>query len=287
MKSYPRIALALGLALFASASHGADVTVFTANEAGFHATSTLISGKTEAVLVDAQFTRSEARKLAATIKKSGKKLTTVFITHAHPDHHFGLEVILKEFPTAKAVTLPEVITELKAISPGKLAYWKGIYKDDLADAFIVPQALTKPEIILEGETLKIVTLKEGESEAAGVVYVPSAKTLIAGDVIFNGVHLWLAEGRPDSWLANLKKLKDVGPIDRIVSGHQKTEAVTGAELIGVNEAYIKDFQAILADAKAKKEGPEAAIARITAKYPEYALPVIAEIAFQALMAGPK
>lgn len=283
MKSLPRAALALAAAAYASASHGADVTVFTGNEAGFHATSTLISGKTDAVLVDAQFTRSEARRLAETIKRSGKKLTTVLITHAHPDHHFGLEVILKEFPTAKAVTLPEVITELKAISPGKLGYWKGIYKDDLADAFTVPEALAKPEITLEGETLKIVTLKDGESEAAGVVYVPSAKTLIAGDVIFNGVHLWLAEGRPDSWLANLKKLKDVGPIDRIVAGHQMADAKTGAELIAVNEAYIKDFQTVLADAKAMKAKPEAAIAKMKAKYPQYALPVIAEIAFQTLM----
>lgn len=190
------------------------ISVFAAGEAGFHATSSLITGKKDAVLVDAQFTRSEARRLAAQIKDSGKNLTTVYITHAHPDHHFGLEVILAEFPEAKAVALPEVVEELKAISPGKLNYWKGIYKDDLADDFVVPEPLAKPELTLEGETLKIVKLMDGESEAAGVVYVPSAKTLIAGDVLFHGVHLWLAEGRPDGWLRNLRTLRSVGPIDR-------------------------------------------------------------------------
>src|SRR4051794_5898747 len=58
------------------------IEVFTAGAAGFHATSTLIEGEKDAVLVDAQFTRSEAHRLAAQILESGKRLKTVFITHA-------------------------------------------------------------------------------------------------------------------------------------------------------------------------------------------------------------
>ena len=50
----------------------------------------LISGREEAVLVDALLTRAEAERLASWVRASGKTLTTICITHGHADHFFGL-----------------------------------------------------------------------------------------------------------------------------------------------------------------------------------------------------
>lgn len=255
------------------------IQVFTAGAAGFHATSTLITGEKDAVLVDAQFTRAEAHRLAAEILDSGKELKTIVITHAHPDHAFGLEIILKQFPNAKAVALPEVVAEIQKIAPGKLSYWKPIYGQNLADGFTVPEAL-KGSIDLEGNEIKLVRLAEGESESAAAVYVPAAKTLIAGDAAFDGVHLWLAEGRPEQWLKNLETLKKVGPVDQVVPGHKRPGTpAAGLSLLDRNAAYIKDFVTI----KAAATSPADALAKISAKYPDFALPIIADIAFKSTM----
>jgi glyoxylase-like metal-dependent hydrolase (beta-lactamase superfamily II) len=254
------------------------VTVHTAGEAGFAATSTLVAGDKDAILVDAQFTLSEAHRVAAMILESGKRLTQVFVTHAHPDHYFGAEVILKQFPGAKLVARPEVVAEIKALGPKKLKEWKPLYGTNLTNQFRVPEAIQSDALVLEGKRLPLVTLDAGESEEATAVYVPELKTLIAGDLAFDGVHLWLAEGRADQWLKNLDAVRNVGAIDRVIAGHRSADAQDVKDLLAVNAEYIRSFQKILAESKTQDE----AIAAIKAKYPGYKLPIIAEIAVKTL-----
>ena len=90
-----------------------SVQVFTASPGGFLVDSTLVSGDKEAVLIDAQFTLADAHRLVAQLLESNKTLTTVYITHDHPDHYFGLAVIAQAFPKAKLVALPATVAEIK------------------------------------------------------------------------------------------------------------------------------------------------------------------------------
>ena len=80
---------------------------------GFLVDSTLVTGDKDAILIDAQFDRADAHRLVAQILESQKNLTTVYITHSHPDHYFGLEVIHQAFPKAKLVALPATVAEIK------------------------------------------------------------------------------------------------------------------------------------------------------------------------------
>ena len=57
--------------------------------------STLISGKRDAVLVDTAITVEQNQKLAEWIAASGKNLTTIYATHGHGDHFFGVNTIRK------------------------------------------------------------------------------------------------------------------------------------------------------------------------------------------------
>ncbi|MEV5955829.1 MBL fold metallo-hydrolase, partial [Streptomyces sp. NPDC051987] len=61
-------------------------------------TATLVTGESEALLVDAAFTRADGHRLAAEVLDSGKTLTTVFVSHGDPDFYFGAEVIADAFP---------------------------------------------------------------------------------------------------------------------------------------------------------------------------------------------
>src|SRR6202789_4656184 len=67
---------------------------------------TLIFGQQDAVLVDAFLTIEQAAALVEWIAASGKNLTTIYITHGHGDHFFGLGALLNRFPKAKAVATP-------------------------------------------------------------------------------------------------------------------------------------------------------------------------------------
>ena len=81
-------------------------------EATWPATSvSLISGERDAVLIDALITFEDAGRAVEWIQATGKNLTTIYITHGHGDHFFGLNTILDPFPNARAVTAAAVVPE--------------------------------------------------------------------------------------------------------------------------------------------------------------------------------
>jgi metal-dependent hydrolase (beta-lactamase superfamily II) len=115
--------------------------VITSSPEGFWATSTLVEGEKDAVLIDAQFTLSDAHRLAAEVLESRKNLTTIYITHFHPDHYFGLTVLKEAFPRAKIVALPAVIDGMTETWEEHVKTWKPMYGDNLTDSPLIPEPL--------------------------------------------------------------------------------------------------------------------------------------------------
>ncbi len=250
MKSFRLAALSFTLA---TAAFAAPLTldVFTAQPQGFLVTSTLIFGEKDAVLIDAQFTLSEAHRLVAQLLESNKNLKTVFITHAHPDHFFGLEVVKAQFPNAEVITTPAVLEEMKALAPAKLAQWKPLYGANLTSAPVFPKAFAGDHLELEGQRLELISLSAGESAAATVVWIPSIKAAIVGDLAYSEVHVWLADadaGRRENWLKSLRQIKALGP-QVVVAGHEAPNAKRTAAVLDDTAAYLKDFNVALTTSK--------------------------------------
>jgi hypothetical protein len=63
-------------------------------------TVTLIYGEQDAVLVDTFLSEQQSKELVDWVVASGKNLTTVYVTHGHGDHFFGLKLLLDRFPKA-------------------------------------------------------------------------------------------------------------------------------------------------------------------------------------------
>ncbi len=258
---------------------GLQVEVFTASPDGLLVTSTLVSTEKEALLVDAQFTLSEAHRLAAKILESKKVLKTIFITHAHPDHFFGLEVLKAQFPEAEIVTTPAVLEEMKAITPGKITLWKPMFGANLTGAPVYPAAFAGDHFELEGQRLELVNLPAGESAASTVVWLPSVKTAIVGDLAYNGVHVWLTDTdatRRETWLKSLQQIKALGA-QTVISGHQTADAKQTPAVLDATAAYIRDFHAAVASAKSADD----VVSKLGAKYRALQLPVILSIGAKA------
>lgn len=243
------------------------IVTHTAGDAGFDVNSHLIVGSNESILVDAQFTRSEARKVVEMIQSTGTELKAIFVTHGHPDHYFGLEVLKKAFPNAKAIASPETLEDIRSTAQGKLSYWKPMYKDDLTDSIVEPEAFQLQSLSLDGHTIRILRLGEGESAHGNALYIEDSGDLITGDAAYNNVHLWLAEGRPEGWLANLNRLQNLD-VSRVYPGHG---ADGGREILEKDVAYIHDF------IQAKTQSPATAFEAISQKYSSYSLPVILKL----------
>lgn len=279
----PMFALSLTLATTVQAAAPLKTEVFTAAPEGFRVTSTLITGEQDAVLVDSQFTLAEAHRLVAKILESKKTLKTILITHGHPDHYFGLEVVRAAFPQARILATPAVIAEIKALAPKQLAQWKPLFGANLTSEPVIPSPLAADHLELEGQRLELIGLNPGESEAATAVWIPSTRTLIAGDTAYQQVHAYLVNADATwraQWLKNIEQLDKRGATT-VIPGHRAEKAAPGSTALRETAAYIRDFEASLAAAN----DVDGVKRPVLAKYSAFELPIILDFSAQAALAG--
>ena len=251
----------------AAASAPLTLEVFNPGEAAiFPVASVLVAGKHDAVLIDAQFSRAEAQKLVEKIRASGKKLTTVYISHSDPDFYFGLDVIKAAFPQAKIVATLATVAEIRRKMDAKVAYWSPILKDNAPKSIVIPEALTGKRIVLEGQSLDIA----GPTPARTYVWIPSIKAVVGGVVLFGNLHVWTADtpslqSRQD-WLKTLDGIAALQPVT-VVPGHFKVGSPLTPDSIGFTRDYLVTFEA----ETAKAANSAALIEAMKMRYPKLGL----------------
>lgn len=229
---------------------------------GFGVNSHLVVGPTEAVLIDGQFFSAEAQKVVDLIKATNKTLTTVFLTHAHADHYIGMEVIRSAFPNAKFVTTASVLVDYDAKKDTTLASLQASFPGQVPDQVVTFTALEGTSIMVDEYPLELVEITTpGESGVAASLALKSMKWFIAGDLLYNQQHLWLAECNLVGWLANLDTLAGMG-FESFYPGHGPQG---GAIMINEDKKYLQDALPILDAAL----NPEEAIAYLNAAYPNW------------------
>jgi glyoxylase-like metal-dependent hydrolase (beta-lactamase superfamily II) len=228
-------------------------------EATWPATSvSLISGEHDAVLIDALLTPDGAGRAVEWIRATGKNLTTIYITHGHGDHFFGLNTILKAFPNARAVTAPAVIPEARRqLSPDLMRFWNAIFPGQIPEHPIVPDALDGDVIDLEGQELRIIIVGQSDTSVSTIVYIPSLDAVVAGDVAYNGIHQWLAQTDHEKrmqWIASVEQIEALKP-KIVVASHKRPDARDDdpATILSNTKTYIRDFDRSLSQSHSAQE----------------------------------
>jgi glyoxylase-like metal-dependent hydrolase (beta-lactamase superfamily II) len=211
--------------------------------------STLIAGTEEAILVDTTVTLDQVDALAEWVRRFGKRITGVYITHGHQDHWIGLARLQEHFPGARGIATPEVVerARFEATDPGLSAYWKASFPGELPQAPVLPEPLDGAEFELEGNVLRAVSVGWGDTEHSTVLHVPSAAAVIGGDVVYNGVHMLTAETDEktrEAWVASLDAIAAMNP-EIVVAGHKSVGAPDLPESIGASQRYLRDFSRIV------------------------------------------
>lgn len=281
----PVIALVAGLVAAPPAVAQLQLEVFTADSNGFSVTSTIVYGRTEAILVDAQFRLSDAGKLADRIAATGRRLKAIIITHAHPDHYFGLAVLVQRFPGVPAYISPAGLAEFnRAVGP-KIAQWAPVYGAEVPTQVPAPQPLPVGPLTVDGEMLEIVSGLQGDASAptSSYVWVPSLRAAIVSDIAYDGTHVWLAESNAQTraaWRATLRLIEARGP-STLVAGHKRrADGPNAPSDMAFTAKYITDFEAALAASRNADE----LVAAVTKAYPDLGLPIVLTFAAKAAFA---
>ena len=219
--------------------------------------STLIHGERDAVLVDTLLTTEQSKTLSDWVVASGKNLTAIYITHGHGDHFFGLASLLERFPRAKAVATPEVVRAMREqLTPAWIDnFWRRLFPGDIPDRLLVAEPLEGDDLELEGR--KLVPINAGRTDTAHstCLHVPSIGLIVAGDVVYNGIHPFLGETDTQSrleWISTLDKLEALNP-KAVIAGHKVPENNDDPRIIAETRQYLRDFNRLNAATTTARE----------------------------------
>jgi glyoxylase-like metal-dependent hydrolase (beta-lactamase superfamily II) len=230
-------------------------------------TATLIYGRTDALLVDAFLSDAQTAELADWIVATGKRLSTIYITHAHPDHFFGLKLLRDRFPGARAIAAPQVVDAMRtALAPESVENWRRRFPGLVPASLVPAERLEGNEFDLEGNRIVVVDIGHTDTDNTTCLHVPLIGLVIAGDAIYNGTHPYLAESDGQGlldWLDAIDKIEALKP-QAVVVGHGPLDPDNSPRHIRETRSYIQDFVRVDAEAKTARELYD----RMLALYPD-------------------
>jgi glyoxylase-like metal-dependent hydrolase (beta-lactamase superfamily II) len=229
--------------------------------------STLIFGEHDAVLVDAPFTYDQIVRAGDWIENSGKRLTYIYATHGHGDHWYGTDLLLQRFPGAIPFATNGTIAKMREqATTGRTQMWDVDFPGQIPPSPVVYQPVPADGIELEGHRLLAVEVGHTDTDDTTVLHVPSIGLVVAGDVAYNGVHLYLLESRGggiDAWLAALDMVEALRP-RAVVAGHKNRALPDDPAILVQTRQYLLDAQRLLDE----KPTPSEFFERMLALYPD-------------------
>lgn len=236
-------------------------------------TATLVTGDTDALLVDAGFTRADGHRLVGRILDSGKRLTTVFVSHGDPDFYFGAEVVADAFPDAAFVATPPVIAHIRHSYAGKLKAWAALGAN--LPTRLVDLAPLTGDLTLEGHAFE---LRGGPAVLPDRHYLwqPEHRAILGGVLLFQQEHVWVADtSEPDqraTWVALLDEMAGLDP-QLVIPGHRLPGTAADSSAIAATRDYLVAFDEELAKAADGAALTEALVRR----YPDHGMLIAAQI----------
>ena len=273
---FPSI-LSLGIVAADAAAQTPPLTlqVHNADGASFHVNATLVSGKTEAVLLDTGFTRADAYRIAALVLDSKKTLKTIYISQADPDFYFGAGVLQQIFPEARLVASAPTVKKIEATLATKLQVWGPRLGANAPQQVPIPEVMSGNTISVEGQTLEVRGLDDALPHRS-YVWIPSIKAVAGGVNVFAGLHAWTADTQSAAeradWSRKLAAMAALQP-ETVIPGHALPGQPRDAGQIVYTQAYLERFENELG----KAPNAAALIAAMQAAYPSAGLAVALDI----------
>ena len=216
-----------------------EVHTYSAAEAGLLVNAYLVETDRGVVAIDGTLTSSDSRALHSQIDSLGKPLLGVLVTHAHPDHVAGIANLLGD-SGASVVALESVRDLMRATEEAKHAQWGPVFGDEWIPRWVYPDRLVEngEAVTFDGVSFRVYEVGPGGDCNANSVWVLEDEPAAAfvGDLVFNGTHSYIADGRVLRWLANIERFRALlEGVATLYPGHGRAG---GVELLDAQKDYL-------------------------------------------------
>jgi glyoxylase-like metal-dependent hydrolase (beta-lactamase superfamily II) len=111
---------------------------------------------------------------------------------------------------------------------------------------VVPEALETDEILVDGQVVNVIHVGQGDVEGSTAFHVPSAEAVVAGDVVYNNVHMMMYEAdeaKRRAWIASIDAIAALNP-KIVVAGHKSVGTSDFPENLAASQRYLRDFTTV-------------------------------------------
>jgi len=251
---------------YAGGQHGLSIKVFTSPDDQFWTNSVILEGTHEVLLVDAQLTKTNAERVLQQIKETKKPLSIIYITHEHADHFLGLEVFREAYPRARIIANSAVVDRINKVYRDKIDKWKTILGSGATSQVVAIEKFDDNFINFESAKVEVLKKIRGDTDENTMLWIPSQRILITGDVLFSDMHVYTAEADSKArkkWLNSLNKMRELNP-SVVIPGHSKVGSPLDATTaVDFTENYLLVFEEELKKAK----NPDSLISTMKQRFP--------------------
>ena len=237
---------------FARGQQVFSIKVFTSPDDQFWTNSVIIEGTYEVMLVDAQLTKTSAEKVLQEIRETKKPLSTIYVTHEHADHFLGLEVFREAYAGVRIIANSAVTERINKVYQEKVDKWKKILGSGATSRLVAIEKFDGNFIEFENSRIEVLKDIQGDTDENTMLWIPGQRILIAGDVVFNNMHVYTAEtdGKArGKWLNSLNRIRELKP-SVVIPGHSKIGAPLDPNTaVDFTENYLFVFEEELKRAK--------------------------------------
>jgi glyoxylase-like metal-dependent hydrolase (beta-lactamase superfamily II) len=236
----------------AGGQHRFSIKVFTSPDDQFWVNSVIIEGADEVMLVDAQLTKNNAEKVLQEINATKKPLSIIYITHEHADHFLGLEVFKEAYPGVRIIANSAVVDRINKVYQEKIDKWQKTFGSGATSRVVTISKFDANFIEFEGSKIEVLKNIRGDTDENTMLWIPGQRILIAGDVLFNNMHVYTAETDSKArgkWLNSINKIRELKPAV-VIPGHSKVGALLDASTaVDFTQNYLLVFEEELKKAK--------------------------------------
>jgi len=249
------------------------VKVGAPKPSAFYVVSSLIVGPSELILWDAQNTVSDGRRLADEIAATGKHLKAIVFSHADHDHFMGAMEVLSRFPGTPVYMTRSGLADYQGRAPGVLARAQERGGEEVPDSIVTPRLLPEGGVDVDGYAIEVLEALGGDVRGgkSTALWIPSLRTVLAGDLVFEGIHPWLGDvdiQAREEWRSSLRRLAGLDPV-AVVPGHKRhLNTPDSPDQIAFMLQYLDDYDTLMREAPSPEELTEAMVQR----YPDLELP---------------
>jgi glyoxylase-like metal-dependent hydrolase (beta-lactamase superfamily II) len=249
-----------------------------------------IETPTSIIVIDVQRDLTHAREALEAIRRIGKPVSTILVTHGHPDHYAGIPLFQREFPGLTVWSSGETRDTIAQDRFGFNALLQKLTPGEFPNPVVAPDRIFADNATLTIDGVTIVTreMGRGDANSSTAFYLPATGDLFAGDILLTRMHLFFIEQASSEWRAQLDRAAILFPHARQAHpGHG--EPGTPTALFAQQREYIVEARRIAAGLIASEGAGDAAqaktIAALLNRFPTHRMPVNLDTMMQMSIAG--